>query len=54
MAGAAFLRGHPMAFKAAPHVHGVGMAIISLPREMSSRMAIHAAGMAQHRNEGGE
>jgi hypothetical protein len=54
MAGAAFFRGYTVALRATPHVHGVGMAIISLPGEISSRMTIHAARMAQNRDEGGE
>ena len=46
MAGAALFCGYAVAFRAAPHVHRVGMAIIALSREVAARMTIHAAGMA--------
>ena len=43
-----------LAVGAAPHVHGVLMAVISLPREVTLRMTIHAARITQDRDEGGE
>jgi hypothetical protein len=46
MAGAALFCGYAVAFRAAPHVHRVGMAIIALAGEVAARMTIHAAGMA--------
>lgn len=36
----------------ASYLHRMLMAIVSLPREVSTGMAIHAARMAQHRNNG--
>jgi hypothetical protein len=54
MAGAAFFSGHAVAVGAAPHVHSMGMAIVALAREVAAGMTIHAARMAQDRNEGGE
>src|SRR5439155_23320193 len=54
MARAALFSGHTVAVAAAPHVHGVLMTVVSLPREVAMRMAIHAARMAQDRDEGGE
>src|SRR5205823_3988625 len=54
MAGAALFRGHTVAVGAAPHVHGMRMTVISLPREVTLRMAIHTARIAQDRNEGGK
>jgi hypothetical protein len=48
MARAALFGGHPVTFRAASHVHGVPMPVISLPREVTARMAVHAAGMPQH------
>jgi hypothetical protein len=47
MARAALFRAYPVTFRAASHVHGVRMPILSLPREIKVRMAVHAAGMAQ-------
>lgn len=54
MAGAALLRGHAVAFGAAPHVHDVRVPIIALAREVALGMTIHTARMAQDGDEGGE
>jgi hypothetical protein len=51
MAGAAFLSGHSEALRAASDVHGVPVAVIALPRIITFRVAVHAAGMTQHGNE---
>jgi len=44
MARAALFGGHSVP-QARPHIHGVGMAVIALSREVTARMAVHAAGM---------
>jgi len=54
MAGAALFSGYTVAFRTAPHVHGVGMTIISLAREVAAGMTTHTARMAQDGDEGGE
>jgi len=54
MASAASLRRDATASVAASHIHGVRMSVISLAREVSCRMAIHASRMTQHGNESGE
>src|SRR5437764_12965045 len=54
MARAALLHSHTVAIGAAPHVHGVLMAVVSLPREVTLRMTIHAARVTQDRDERGE
>ena len=51
MARAALFAGYPLPFGAPSHVHGVGMPVIPLSREVTARMAVHAAGMPQHRHE---
>jgi hypothetical protein len=51
MAGAALFSGHTMTFRASSHVHRVRMTVIALPREVTARVAVHAAGMPQHRHE---
>jgi hypothetical protein len=48
MARAALFSGYPVTLRAASHIHGVRMTVISLPREVTARMAVHAAGMPQH------
>jgi hypothetical protein len=46
MAGTAFFGGDSETDWTAPHVHGVRVALVALPRIISHRVAIHAAGMA--------
>ena len=43
------LRSQPI--RSAPNLHGMRMAIVSLAREVSHGVTIHAARMAQHRND---
>jgi hypothetical protein len=50
----ALLRSHSVATGSAPHVHVMLMTIISLPREVAARMAIHAPRMPQDRDESSE
>jgi hypothetical protein len=50
--GAALNRIQPLPIWSAPHLHRVLMAVVSLAREVSRGVAIHAARMAQHRNDG--
>jgi hypothetical protein len=40
--------GDSISIATAPHVHGVRMSIVSLPRKVSVGMAIHTARMMQH------
>ena len=51
MTSAASFRRHAMTSVAASHIHGVRMSVISLAREVSGGMAIHASGMTQDGNE---
>jgi len=48
MAGAAFFSSNTVTLRAPSHVHGVRMTVVSLPREVTARMAVHATRMAQH------
>ena len=50
--GAALNRIHSLPIGSAPHLHRMLMAVVSLAREVSGGVAIHAARMAQHRNDG--
>ena len=50
--GAALNRIQSLPIGSASYLHRMLMAIVSLPREVSGGMAIHAARMAQHRNDG--
>jgi hypothetical protein len=43
-----------VSIRAAPDLHGVRMAIVSLTRIVTGRMAVHAARMAQYGNNGFE
>jgi hypothetical protein len=52
VASAAFNRIESLPIGSASYLHRMLMAIISLAREVSTGVAIHAAGMAQHRNDG--
>jgi hypothetical protein len=54
MARSAFFSGHTAAIRAAPHIHRMRVAIVSLPREVALRMTIQAPGIPQHRDERGE
>src|SRR5207245_4945042 len=49
VAGAALLRSYSAAFRATTHVHCMRMAVISLPGEIASGMAVHASRVMQHR-----
>jgi hypothetical protein len=48
VAGAAFQAGNTLAFKSAADVHGVLVAIVSLAREVSGGVAVHAARMMEY------
>jgi hypothetical protein len=50
--GAALNRIQSLPFGSASYLHRVLMTIVALAREVSRRVAIHAARMAQHRNNG--
>ena len=52
MAGTAFHGANPLSFGTPPHVHGVPVTIISLPRKVSCGVAIHTAWVTQHRHHG--
>jgi hypothetical protein len=54
MTSAASFRRHAAASVAASHIHGVRMSVISLAREVSGGVAIHASRMTQHGNESAE
>src|ERR1700674_160763 len=54
MAGAAFFRREAVTIGTAADVHGVRVAVIALPGKISFRVAVHAARMVQHGDEGGE
>ncbi len=54
MTSAALNRIHSLSVGPAPDLHGVLMAVISLARKVSYRVAVHAAGMTQHGNNGFE
>jgi hypothetical protein len=43
---------HIFSILTTPHIHRVPMSIVSLPRKVSIRMAIHASGMMKHRDHG--
>ena len=43
VAGAAFFRGHSVTVWTSPHIHGVLVSIIALPRKIPSGVTIHAA-----------
>jgi hypothetical protein len=45
VAGAALLRSYSAAFRTTTHVHGMRVAVITLPGEIASRMAVHASRM---------
>src|SRR6185369_4792200 len=45
MAGAAFDRVEALPVGSAPNLHGVRMAVVSLPRKIAGGMAVHAAWM---------
>src|SRR5438034_5764665 len=49
VAGAALLRRHATAFRTAPHVHGMRVAVVTLPGKVASRMAVHASRVMQNR-----
>jgi hypothetical protein len=48
MARAALFSGNAVTLRAASHVHGVWMTVVTLPREVTARMAVHATRMPQH------
>jgi hypothetical protein len=48
MARGALLSGSAVTLWASSHIHGVWMTVVSLAREVTARMAVHAAWMAQH------
>jgi len=54
MTGAALFRRNSVTAGAAPHVHRMRMTIVSLPREVSLGMAVHASRVSQHRDKCGK
>lgn len=52
MACAAFHTGNALAFKTAPYIHGVLVAIVSLAGKVAGGVAVHAAWMMEYRNDG--
>src|SRR5215469_9149107 len=52
MTTAALERDDAVAFRATADVHGVPVTIVALPRKVSARVAVHAARMLQHRENG--
>jgi hypothetical protein len=50
--GAAFNRIHSLPVGSAPDMHRVLMAVVSLARKISGGVTIHAARVAQYRNDG--
>jgi hypothetical protein len=50
--GAALNRINALPIRSAPHLHRMPVAVVSLARKVSGGVAIHAARMAQYRNDG--
>ena len=48
VAGAALLRSYSAAFRTTTHVHGMRVAVVTLPGKVASRMAIHASRVMQN------
>src|SRR5439155_293981 len=48
VAGAELLRSYSAAFRTTTHVHGMRVAVVTLPGKVASRMAIHASRVMQH------
>jgi hypothetical protein len=52
VAGAAFQSGYALSFNATAHIHRVAMPVVPLAGKVSSGMAVHAAWMMEHRDNG--
>jgi hypothetical protein len=50
MTGTAFDGIHAVSVRSAMNLHGVAMAVVTLPRKVTQGMAIHTARMAKHRD----
>jgi hypothetical protein len=51
VAGAAFNGGNSVSIGTAPHIHGVPVAVITLPWKIPARVAVHASRVMKHRHD---